>query len=287
MQPVTKSKLLRLLRTVAVCYLLLCVLIGLLQRYLIYMPFRETESALIAQADRIGAEPWRDSSGAVIGWKSVPGPAAPPANRLVVFHGNAGYALHREYYFAGFGELDDGRTWEVLIFEYPGYGARPGKIGESSFIQAGVEALGTLAADPRPIYLLGESLGSGLASALAARHPQRVAGVFFVTPLASLSGVAAHHYPFLPVRFLLRDQWDNTAALQRFGGPVAVLIAEEDEVVTAAQGLRLFESYTGPKRLWTLRGARHNEIDFSPAAPWWREVSDFLRAAPAPRLSPP
>jgi pimeloyl-ACP methyl ester carboxylesterase len=287
MQPVMKSKLLRLLRTVAVCYLLLCVLIGLLQRFLIYMPFHETEPALLVQASGLGVEPWRDASGAIIGWKSAPPAGPPPANRLVVFHGNAGYALHREYYFSGFGDLDDGRTWEVLIFEYPGYGARPGKIGEASFVEAATKALDTLAADPRPIFLLGESLGSGPACALAARHPQRIAGLFLVTPFASLRGVASHHYPFLPVRFLLRDQWDNTAALRNYAGRVAVLIADKDEVVTAAQGRQLFEAYTGPKRLWTERGARHNDVNFSPTADWWREVTEFLLAASAPALSPP
>lgn len=287
MRPVMKSKLLRLLRTVAVCYLLLCVLLGLLQRFVIYHPFRETEPALLAQASRTGAEPWRDAGGALIGWKSAHRPGTPPANRLVVFHGNAGYALHREYYFAGFGELDDGRTWEVLIFEYPGYGARPGKISEATFVESATKGLDTLAADPRPIFLLGESLGSGPACALAARNPHRIAGLFLVTPFASLGGVAAHHYPFLPVRLLLRDQWDNAAALRNFPGRVAVLIADADEVVTAAQGRQIFDAYAGPKRLWTEHGARHNDVNFSPTATWWREVTEFLLAAPAPALSPP
>lgn len=282
-----KPKLLRLLRTIAVCYLLFCVLIGLLQRFLIYHPFHETEPTLLAQASRVGAEPWRDASGALLGWKSALRPGPPPANRLVIFHGNAGYALHREHYFAGFGDLDDSRTWEVLIFEYPGYGARPGKIGEASFIAAGARALETLTADPRPIYLLGESLGSGPACALAARFPQRIAGLFLLTPFASLRGVAAHHYPFLPLRLLLRDQWDNTAALRNYGGRVAVLLAAEDEVVTTAQGRRLFDAYAGPKRLWTEPGARHNDVNFSPSAAWWREVTEFLLAPPAPSLSPP
>lgn len=288
MRPVMKSKIFRLLRTVAVCYLLFCVLLALLQRFLIYHPFHETESAMLERARVARCEPWRDEDGAIIGWKSPARIGVPPAYRLVVFHGNAGYALHRRYYFDGFGALENGRIWEVLIFEYPGYGARPGKISEASFVAAGAQALDALAAaDSRPIYLLGESLGSGLACALAQRNPQRVAGLCLITPIASLAGVAAHHYPLLPVHLLLRDRWDNVAALRDYRQPLAVLIAGADEVVTAAQGEALFASYGGPKRLWTQPAASHNTVDFSPAAAWWREVSDFLlRPAPA-HLSAP
>jgi hypothetical protein len=67
------------------------------------------------------------------------------------------------------------------------------------------------------------------------------------------------------------------AALKDYRGPMAMLIAGRDEVVTAPQGHLLYASYAGPKRLWTEPEATHNTIDFSPYAPWWREVSEFLR----------
>lgn len=66
------------------------------------------------------------------------------------------------------------------------------------------------------------------------------------------------------------------AALRGYHGPMAMLIAGQDEVVTAAQGRLLYEGYAGPKRVWTQPGAGHNTIDFRPSAPWWHEVSDFL-----------
>lgn len=286
MRPVTKSKLFRLLRTVAVCYLLFCVLLALLQRYLIYHPFHETESAMLEQARTSRCEPWRDPKGAIIGWRTQRGSGPPPANRLVVFHGNAGYALQRQHYLVEFGQLDDGRSWEIFLFEYPGYGARPGKISEASFVEAGVQALDALTgADSRPIYLLGESLGSGLACALAQRNPQRVAGLFLVTPFASLGGVAAHHYPFLPVRLLLRDRWDNVAALRDYPGPLAVFLAGEDEIVTVAQGRQLYDQFAGRKHLSIEPHVGHN--DFSATALWWRPVSEFLLSPAPARLSSP
>ena len=272
----TQSQLFRLFCIIPVTYVALCVLVGVFQRKLLYFPFHQTEAELMNKACALGCRPWRDARGNIIGWTSARnGPRA--ANRLVVFHGNAGYALHRMHYIKGFEQLEHGRLWEVYLFEYPGYGARPGKPGRKSFTEAGLRAIDALkAGDSRPIYLAGESLGTGVACRLAQRKPDDVAGLFLVTPYARMSDVAAHHFGWLPVRLLLRDRWDNVSALHAYRGSMAMLIAGQDEVVTAAQGHQLFDGYTGPKRLWVQPGATHNTLNFSPDAPWWREVSDFL-----------
>ena len=279
MRPVTKPRLYRMLLYLPViAYVVVCGLVGIFQRRIMYFPFYKTEAGMLAKATERGCQPWRDAHGAIIGWKSARG-GPPAANRLVLFHGNAGYALMRTHYITGFQRLDDGRLWEVYLFEYPGYGARSGKLGQESFTEAGLEAIGVLkAADSRPIYLLGESLGSGLACALAQRRPKDVAGLFLFTPYARMSDVAAHRFGFLPVRLMLRDPWDNLAALHDYHGPMAMLIAGDDEVVTAPQGRLLFESYTGPKRLWIEPGATHNTVDFSAWVPRGarRSVSEFL-----------
>jgi len=284
------SPLPRIAAIVASCFAMFgmagCAVLGAFQRRLIYIPSHESESAMLARARTLGFEPWRDESGGIIGWKSI-NHGRPAENRLLVFHGNAGYALHRAYYVSGFQGIDGGRKWEVNLFEYPGYGARPGEVGQAQFVKAGLHALEALQAkDPRPVFLLGESLGSGAACALAKAAPDRIAGLILVTPFARMGDVAAHHFGFLPVRLILRDKWDNVAALRACRGPVAMLIAGQDEVVTAAQGRLLYEEYQGPKHLWTDPDAGHNTIDFSASAPWWREVSDFLLHPSSPRSSP-
>ena len=60
-----------------------------------------------------------------------------------------------------------------------------------------------------------------------------------LTPFLSLSETAARAYPFLPARYLVRDRFDSAAALSRYKGPVAVLVAGRDEVVGADQGRSL------------------------------------------------
>lgn len=269
--------MIRLLLLFAGLYLALLVLLFIFQRSLIYLPTRRSETAMRATAEMLSLIPWRDPSGVIIGWKSPVRPGIRPANRLIVFHGNAGFALARSHFIAGFAGLKDGTLWDVHLFEYPGFGARPGALGEKSIVRAARAAVMQLASeDQRPIFLLGESLGSGPACALAGAERSSIAGLLLITPYRSLAEVAHHHYPFVPGRLLLRDRWENEPALREFRGPVAFLLASDDEVIPIPQGRRLFEAANEPKRLWVAPEATHNRLPYELIAPWWREVSDFL-----------
>jgi pimeloyl-ACP methyl ester carboxylesterase len=267
-------------KRVAFIYFGLILLSALLQRRLIYLPSKAREEQLLRQAEGVALHPWRDHSNRIIGWRSSPPDAVPlPRMRLVVFHGNAGYALHRSYYVNGFHNVPEGMTkWEVFLFEYPGYGARPGSPSEESIIAEARQAMKDLLQDDsRPIYLLGESLGSSFAAHLAADNPKLVSGLFLVTPLTCLADVAASHYRFLPVRLLLREHHDVQQYLKAFPGPVAFLVAGRDEVMLNNIGEKQYAQYSGRKRLWIQPDARHNTLDFSPGARWWHEVDDYLK----------
>jgi hypothetical protein len=262
-------------RRIAPFILILGVLtmLATLQRHLIYFPSRAQADELSREAARIGLKAWHDGTGSAIGWKPAGDRSA--RNRMLVFHGNAGYALHRDYFVAGFQALGD--EWEVFLFEYPGYGAREGTPSAATFKATAVQALESLlAVDSRPIFVIGESLGSGIASYLAATFPEQVAGLLLVTPFSSLADVAAHHYPFLPVRTLLSERYDSVEALTHYRGPVAFLIAGRDEVVTTRLGQQLYDSYTGPRWLRVEARAGHNTLPYHPGAAWWGEVSKFL-----------
>jgi uncharacterized protein len=271
-----RKRLLRIgLRLAAIYTILLSVLFSFQDR-LIYFPRTDTEPHLLYDARVSGLEPWRDARGQLIGWRR-PAPAA--RCRAVLFHGNAGCAMDRAPFADALGGLSNGQTWEVHLFEYPGYGARPGTPSRKPIEDSARAALGELlAADSRPLFLLGESIGSGPACSLAAEFGERIAGVGLIVPMSSIADAAAHHYPFVPVRRLLRGQFDNVAALRAYRGRVAFVLAGEDEIVTTAAGMRLHDSYGGPKFLRVLPGVGHNGIDQSPDAPWWREMSDFLTA---------
>lgn len=264
-------------RTLLVAYIVLLLLVAGCQNRILYQPQRGPEDAFVAAAREKGIQPWRDAQGRVIGWHR-PNPRA--ANRIVVFHGNAGCALDRDYYIDAFQSLGGGADWEVWVFEYPGYGPRAGSPGRAAFIPAARAALGEFpAADSRPLFLLGESIGSGTACALAAEMPDRFAGLALVVPIARLQEVAQEKFPFLPMRLLLRDKFDNIAALAAYRGRVAVVIADSDEVVGAAQGRKLHANYAGPKLLIVLKDAGHNSFDIQPHAAWFAEAGRFLRGS--------
>ncbi|MEM9314132.1 MAG: alpha/beta fold hydrolase [Pseudomonadota bacterium] len=243
-----------------------------LQRQLIYFPERESENALLSTAERIGLRAWRNARGDLIGWRTAP--ARNADRRIVVFHGNAGHALYRQYFAAGFLALN--ADWQVYLFEYPGYGARAGTPSESVIKTAAVDALQTLLdEDSQPLFLVGESLGSGVASYLAGHFARQVGGVLLATPFTSLTDVAKQHYGFLPVDTLLSERYDSVAALGDFDGPVAFLIAGNDEVVPAELGRSLHAGFGGPKWLQEQPGAGHNTLNYDPTAEWWREVTRF------------
>ncbi len=188
----------------------------------------------------------------------------PPLEKAVVgtailFHGNAGSALDRAYLAPTF----TARGLRLVLAEYPGYGAREGSPSETSLTTDAIALYTqvTTAHPGEPIVLVGESLGTGVAVQVAARaalHPP--SRLVLLTPFLSLAETAARAYPFLPARYLVIDRFDSAAALPRFKGPVAVLVAGRDEVVGADQGRSLAEiaRQRGETVLVELPDAGHN-----------------------------
>ncbi len=247
------------------------------QDMFVYHPVTEAESVLLEQAESLGIEPWPEPGEARMGWHA---PASDDVDyRVVVFHGNGGHALHRDYLVRGFQSMDDGSRWSVYLAEYPGYGSRPGSPSEEALVESGIEAVQRLLGEDAetPIYLVGESLGSGVASQVAARFGETVPAVLLITPFTNLEDAGATTFPRFLVRSLLRDRYDNEQALESYQGRVGVLLAGRDRVVPAELGRRLYDGYDGPKRLWVQEDADHNSLDYSPTSPWWKELGDFLR----------
>ncbi|MBI4756747.1 MAG: alpha/beta fold hydrolase [Betaproteobacteria bacterium] len=245
------------------------------QDSLLYFPDRAAVADMVSPGLRAWPTP-QDFRGLVAE------PAAPARATAVVFHGNAGHAGHRSYYAQALTRLG----LRVILAEYPGYGPRDGETSERSLV---ADADQTVAlAHGRygpPLLLVGESLGAAVATAVSARQGDSIAAMLLITPWDRLENVAAHHYPWLPVRWFLRDRYDNTAHLASFGGPVLVAVAERDSIVPARFGVALHAAAAHPKRLAVMKGADHNDwIDHVDDA-WWREAIDFLLGESRPSRS--
>lgn len=254
----------------------LLVFLALGQRSMIYYPSRNDAESLEREASTQGFAPWKNPQGGTIGYRSLPAPEDPrPPLAILITHGNAGYAIHRANYAAILRAATPDRALSVYILEYPGYGSRSGRPSQSAFLAAADEAV-ALIPDIKPLILLGESIGTGVASATAAAHPDRVAGLLLLTPFDTLANVAQHHYPLLPVRWILRDQYPSENWLKQFHGPVAIIVAANDTIVPAKFGQELHDTYAGPKKLIIAERADHNDLLHTLPPPAWQEALNFL-----------
>ncbi len=239
------------------------------QDRLLYFPDKATLESVLSAAPSMGLQRW-PAAGEFRGLMREP--QGPARATLVLFHGNAGHAGHR----APYADLSR-HGLRVILAEYPGYGPRPGDLGETSLTTNAAETIAmALREFGAPVLLAGESLGSGVAAAAYAQAPQAVAGLLLMTPWDRLENVASHHYPWLPVRWLLRDRYDSQRHLAGASVPIAVVVAERDTIVPARLGASLYAGLSAPKRMWQVRGAGHNDWLGHVDDRWWQEVVDFL-----------
>jgi pimeloyl-ACP methyl ester carboxylesterase len=242
-----------------------------MQDYFLYHPDRQkpTEVAL----DRLGLEFWPQGREEYLGLIGVT-KANTSRGTILVFHGNAGRALDRAYYVEALSPLG----WRVLLVEYPGYGGRPGKLGEETFISDARQTLHLVHERyGGPVLALGESLGSGVAASLARREPDLIDGVLLFTPWDTLAAIAQAHFSWLPLKLLLSDRYDSVANLQTYPGKIAVIGAGNDEIIPLAHARTLYEALPASrKKMWVVAGAGHNDWIFRLREEHWREYLDFV-----------
>ena len=268
----TVRQVVALLIGVLVPYLLLAVAVHFLQDRLLYFPDTTARSQTVASASWLGLKLWPDGADEYRGLVSATPPTA-HRGTVLVWHGNAGSALDRVYYVRALQRLG----FRVVLVEYPGYGSRPGDVGESPFVSAALQAA-RLATEEfgGPLYVWGESLGCGIASAIAADPGMEVQGAIMLTPWDSLPNLAQSKFWYLPAKWLTRDKYNNVRNLRDSGGPVAVIMAGQDKVIPNKHTMRLFESLSGNKKLWVFEDAGHNTWPTAPGSKWWAEVMEFV-----------
>lgn len=257
--------LLKLAVYLLLAYALLVVLVFLMQRKLLYFP------APGPAVSHTGLSMWPDQA-SFQGWLSSP--VNPDIKgTVIVFHGNAGAASDR-YYFA---EALNPLGYRVILAEYPGYSGRPGSPSEQSIVaDAGDIAAKAHTAFGDPLFLMGESLGCGVAAAVVADTDIPIAGLALITPWNSLPNLAQHHYPYVPVRWLMRDRYDSVSNLADYTGKVAVAVAERDMIIPTPFSMNLYDSLSTDKELWSFPNAGHNSWPTDRHSAWWAEMMGFL-----------
>jgi pimeloyl-ACP methyl ester carboxylesterase len=266
-----RRKVLRIIVPVGVVYLILLFAVFFGQRRLLYFPNKVSLDLSLAMAKRSGFEAWNNSAGQFIGWKKLSATNG-PRDRILITHGNAGSAIDRVDYAHSLNQVED---CDVYILEYPGYGPRPGAPMQSSLFDAADEAMALLEKEG-PVYVVGESLGTGVAAYIAGTHPRAVTGLLLIAPYHNLGDVAQNHMPIFPARLMILDKFPSASYLQSFHGAVGVLLAGRDTVVPNKFGRKLFDAYSGPKKVWEIPLASHNDLPNVPVD-WWRELVAFWK----------
>jgi uncharacterized protein len=236
--------MLRIVGILFVLYVVVVVIIDFRQRSMIFFPPHAEPSG--------GLTLWSDgdrTKGYFGYYREVPN----SHTIWLMMHGNAGQAADREYTLRCMSDQDS-----LYVLEYPGYGFRKGSPSLESINRATSEAYQLLRSrHPNiPVCILGESIGSGPACALARERipPDKIV---LVVPFDLLANVASRHFPFLPVRLMLRDAWNNVESLRHYTGPVEIFGAKEDRIIPIEHAKALARQIPGARFIEITGG--HND----------------------------
>ena len=268
-----RKKTIRILLIAFGLYLIPCILLTIFQRDLLYHPPLVNPAVYERMGLQTGMVRWQNAAGQNIGWKKLSS-TQPSHGQVMITYGNGGSALGCYHYV----DTMQRTGMDVYVLEYPDYADRSGSPSQASFFQAAEEGFSMLPTNP-PTYLLGESLGTGVAAYLAGTHPTQIGGVVLLAPYNKLVDVAQAHFPQFPVRLLLIDRFNSAWYLEKYHGPVAILTGTADRVVPERFGLRLFTGYGGAKKLWEFPGADHGDV-FGHFGEKWPEIKAFWDLSP-------
>jgi len=283
-------------RSLSLRYAMISVLIlTLIGLPLGYFLLRRFETAVIFQPAR---EPWggrwklpkgaedvwltSDDGTRLHGWFVRAG-TQPAAATVIYLHGNGGNLSHLDW----LGESLAVKGFDVLLFDYRGYGKSDGAATDERALYADADAAyeyisKTRGVPPEKIVLYGQSLGTAAAVDVAARRP--CGALIIESGLSSASDMAASLIPWLP-RFthrLTRNRLDSVGKLPKVGCPVLVAHGDRDEVIPFEQANRLFAAAPEPKRLVIVRGAGHNNLLVIGSEPYLRDIAGFINESVRP-----
>jgi hypothetical protein len=231
------------------------------QRSLLYMPDRSLPSPTVSRVPEmieVTLEP--EDRLALRAWYA---PARAGQPTIIYFHGNGGHVGYRGSRVRPY--LDRGMG--VLLVGYRGYGGNPGRPTEAGLYQDARAALAFVSRSgiaPEWTILYGESLGSAVAVRIAgeqAKTGQPVAAVVLEAPLSSVTDVAAHHYPWAPVRWLLKDRFEAVMVIGGIMAPVLMVHGDADTVVPIRFAQALYAAAKEPKEAVWVPGGGHEDLD--------------------------
>ena len=249
-------------------------LIWLGQRRLIYLPFGNVPPLTSVGLPRAEDVSFTTDDGETLhGW-FVPAASTPARFTVIVFNGNAGNRSFRARLAASFARLG----MSTLLFDYRGYGGNAGRPTEDGLTRDARAARAYLTrradVDTSRLIFFGESLGAAVALRLATESPPFA--LVLRSPFASLTEVGRHHYPFLPVRWMLRDRYPSIDLAETLSCPTLVIAGDRDSIIPVEHSRQLYEAIKTEKKLVVIPGADHNDEALLDSPELLQAVSDFV-----------
>ena len=164
---------------------------------------------------------------------------------LVIFHGNAGHLSNRIYKLNELYKLDI----NILLISWRGFSGNKGSPTENNLYKdakAAIKWLNEGGISNNQIILYGESLGSGVAVEVGKEN--NFNSIILESPFTSIENSAKIYYPYLPVRFILKDRYDSISKIKMINIPILIMHGEKDDVVPFSMGKELFEKANSPKQ---------------------------------------
>ena len=196
---------------------------------------------------------------------------------LLWLHGNGGNIADRVYPLKLFYDFF---PLHLFIIDYQGYGRSGGNPSEEGTYQDAEAALAYIQRQGIPkeskLIYYGQSLGAAVAVELAMRRPPD--GLILEAPFTSIKDMARVAYPFLPLSFLIRTEYNSLSKIGKIFCPVLILHGDRDEIVPWEQGKALFDAANEPKTFSTLPGAGHNDTYIVGGELYIRELGRFIQA---------
>jgi len=210
-------------------------------------------------------------------WYIPCGNSSDIAPTVLFCHGNAGNISHRletaEFVF--------NQEANLLLFDYRGYGQSDGKPDEEG-IYADAEAwyywlVENRNISPERIVPFGRSLGGAVAIDLASRLP--CGGLIVESSFTSAKDMGQRMFPILPVKFLLRFDFNSLEKINKVTCPVLVTHSPQDEIIPFEMGEKLYDAVNSLKKFVKLRGG-HNERLYLQDQSYETSVRELLRGDP-------
>jgi uncharacterized protein len=177
---------------------------------------------------------------------------------ILYFHGNAGDLSSWQFVADELNFTSAG----LLIIDYRGYGKSSGKPGEQGFYidaQAAYDfLLNEKGFKPADIIIYGRSIGSGVATEIAANNEN--AALILESPFSSLLDLAKHLYPYLFPQLFLSYKFDNVEKINKVKSKLLILHGTSDDVVPFESGKKLFEAFNGQKEFVAIKNGGHNNL---------------------------